>query len=281
MNYLIYNPLSKSNHGEEVKEKALKDLESDFDSLLVLDGTQINLDEFHTKLDPADKLIIIGGDGTLNVFANVIKKYNVKNDLYLYEGGSGNDFLNDIGRQGKLTKLNKYFDSLPIVEVNGDKRYFVNNVSFGIDGEVCVEADRLRQLHKKNISYTKIAVGLLLGKYKKPKARVIVDGVERKYNDVWLASALNGQFIGGGMMAAPGQDRLSGYLSNVVFHYKSRLLSAINFPAIFKGTHIKKKRMCEMIKGKRIEVFFDRPTGLQVDGEVYKNVLHYVAYYED
>ena len=281
MNYLIYNPLSAGNKGLEIKDKALNDLKNDFDELIVLDGTTINLDEFHNKLKKEDKLIIIGGDGTLNVFANVIKKYNVENELYLYEGGSGNDFLNDIGRHSKLTKLNEYFKHLPVVEVSGEKRYFINNVSFGIDGEVCVEADRLRQLHKENISYTKIAVGLLLGKYKKPHARVLVDGIEYKYGDVWLASALNGQYIGGGMMAAPGQDRMSGYLSSVVFHFKSRLISAIAFPSIFKGTHIKKKHMCKMIKAKRIEVFFDRPTGLQVDGEVYKNVTHYVAYYED
>ena len=38
--------------------------------------------------------------------------------------------------------------------------------------------------------------------------------------------------------------------------------------------------MVKTFKGKRIEVQFDRPCALQIDGEVIKNVTKYVAYYD-
>ncbi len=281
MIYLIYNPKAANNHGEEIKDKAVLDLKDEIEAFEVVNGLKINLDEFHQNLKPEDKLIIIGGDGTIHMFANVIKKYNVTNDLFLYRGGTGNDFLRDINAEGKLIQLNKYFEHLPVVEVNGEKRYFINNVCFGIDGEVCVVANKQRAKGKKKVSYTSIAAGLLLKKYNRPNARIIVDGEEKKYDKAWVASALNGQFVGAGMMMAPGQDRFSGYLTNVVMYGQSRIHTLIAFPSIFKGKHVEKTYMVETKKCKKIEVFFDKPCGLQVDGEVFENVTSYVAYYED
>ncbi|MGM9969618.1 MAG: diacylglycerol/lipid kinase family protein [Anaeroplasma sp.] len=281
MNYLIYNPLAANNSGEKYKNKAIIDLKDDFKDLKIINALEIKLSEFKSTIKENDTLIFVGGDGTLNIVANLVKKYDVNNPIYLYEGGSGNDFLNDIGREGKVIQLNKYFKKLPIAEINGEKRYFINNVSFGIDGEVCVVAEEQKAKNKAKINYTTIAAKLLLGKYKKPNATIYVDGVKKEYKHVWLASSLNGRYIGGGMMVAPNQDRLSGELSCVVMHCKSRLKTLIAFPSIFSGKHVKKKKMVEIIKGKKIKVHFDRPTSLQIDGEVYKNVTDYTVYYSD
>lgn len=282
MTYLIYNPLSANNHGEEIKDNALfeiKNCDEITDEIATIDGTKINVEEFKDKLQENDKIIIIGGDGTLNIFANYFKKYNISNDIYLYEGGSGNDFLKDVGKTGVITKLNKYFEKLPVVEVSGDTRYFINNASFGIDGEVCVVADELRAKGKKKVNYTSIAISLLLGKYKRPDATVIIDGVKKEYKNVWLASAINGRYIGGGMKIAPDQDRTSGRLSFVIFYGQTRLTTLFAFPKLTSGKHTKLTKMVDIIEGNQIEVHFTKPTGLQVDGEVYKDVTDYIAYY--
>ena len=281
MIYLIYNPKAANNHGEEIKDKAVLDLKDEIEAFEIVNGLEINLDEFHQNLKPEDKLIIIGGDGTIHMFANVIKKYNITNELFLYRGGSGNDFLRDIEAEGKLIQLNKYFEHLPVVEVNGEKRYFINNVCFGMDGEVCVVANKQRAKHKKKVSYTTIAAKLVLLDFKRPNARVIVDGEETSYKKVWTASALNGRYVGAGMKLAPEQDRFSGYFTNITIWGQTRLRTALAFPTIFKGNHVKKSFMVKTKKCKRIEVFFDKPCGLQVDGEVFTNVTSYVAYYED
>ena len=44
-----------------------------------------------------DEVILCGGDGTLNIFVNDIKDMDVKNTIYYYASGSGNDFAKDIG----------------------------------------------------------------------------------------------------------------------------------------------------------------------------------------
>lgn len=275
MNYLIYNPLSNSNTGEKIKNKAIKDL-TDFENIVVIDGTKIVPDEFVNTIKPDDNIILVGGDGTLNVFANQFMHYNINNNIYLYKGGSGNDFINDIGaKASKYIKINDYLKKLPILEVNGEKRYFLNNVGFGLDGEVCVICDDKKAKGKKKVNYTAAALSLLLGKYKRCSAKVIVDGIEKEYNNVLLASAMNGRYCGGGMMLAPDQDRNSEYVTCVIIFSKSRLLTLLKFPSIFKGKHVKKTNLVNIIKGKCIEIEFTEPKGLQVDGEVYRNVIKY------
>ena len=61
---------------------------------------------------------------------------------------------------------------------------------------------------------------------------------------------------------------------------KSRLRALWSFRLIFSGKLSKKKKLVNSFKGKKIEVQFDRPCALQIDGEVIKNVTKYVAYYE-
>lgn len=278
MTYFIYNPLAANKHGEEMKDKALVDLKNDFKEINVINAVETNIEEFIKNINETDIIIISGGDGTLNIFANYVKKYNLKNDFYLYQGGSGNDFLNDVGSDEKITKLNKYLENLPVVEINKEKRYFLNNASFGIDGEVCVVADKLREKGKKKINYTMIAIKLLLFNFKRPNAKVIIDGKEFDYKKVWLASAINGRYIGGGMMFTPEQDRLSDKFSCVVLHKSSRLRTLMAFPKLTAGKYKKYPKLIDIIECNKIEVVFDKPTGLQVDGEVYKNVTSYVAY---
>ena len=80
------------------------------------------------------------------------------------------------------------------------------------------------------------------------------------------------------MCIAPEQDRLNAErkLSVVVMHGSGKLKTLIVFPSIFKGEHVKHKEMVEILTGHTIEVKFDRPTALQVDGETIKNVESYV-----
>ncbi len=50
------------------------------------------------------------------------------------------------------------------------------------------------------------------------------------------------------------------------------------FPSIFKGEHIRHKEMVDIMVGKEIEVIFDQPTALQIDGETILNVSSYCVY---
>lgn len=282
MNYLLYNPLSNNGKGDVGKKKAVKELSSQFPDLEEVDYTSILFEDLAKELKPQDNLILCGGDGTLNFFANDYKSNRIPNGvtIYLYPCGTGNDFVNDLADKGinlKLIELNRYLEKLPKVKVNGKESYFINNVGFGLDGMVCEVADELKSKGKKP-NYTSIAISLLKGKYERKNATVTVDGITKEFKEVWIAPAMNGRFYGGGMKAAPSQDRLSGNLTCAVMFGQSRMHTIKAFSGIFKGTHIKHTEMVEMITGKHITVTFDSPCALQIDGETVLNVTSYEAW---
>ena len=278
MNYLLYNPLARNGQGEKMKEEAKIALEEKYPNLKEINVLEINQEEFVNNILPEDKIVLVGGDGTLNHLANALKGQRLEALFYLYRAGTGNDFLRDIQENGNVVLLNPYLENLPKVKINGKETLYINGIGFGIDGMVCEVADALKAKGETNINYTAIAIKLLLTKYKCPNAKVIVDGKELNYKKVWFASAMNGQYYGGGMMVAPKQDRLSDKLSFVIMRKACRLNALLTFSKIFKGEHLKKKKYCSLIEAKHIEVIFDRPTALQIDGEVVSNVTHYEAW---
>ena len=88
---------------------------------------------------------------------------------------------------------------------------------------------------------------------------------------------MKGRYYGGGMMPAPAQDRADGShaVSVMVMHGGGRLRTLMIFPGIFKGKHIRHKKMVEVLTGHDILVEFDRPAPLQIDGETVSGVRAY------
>ena len=267
MKFFLYNPLA--NNG----------LRPDLYGPELIDATKVDFKEFFNALEKEDEVVLIGGDGTINHLVNHVDFDQVKNPVYLYGNGSGNDFLNDIGEKpGKEIPLNRYLTHLPIVRVNGLERKFINNMGFGIDGYCCEEADRIKEkTPNKKISYTAIAIKGLLFHFKPCHAAVEVDGAKYEFDDVWLAPTMKGRYYGGGMMVAPGQDRFSDRLSVIVYHCPSKLKTLMHFPKIFEGKHVALTDMTTVLTGKHVRVRFSRPCAAQIDGDTVLNVTEYEA----
>lgn len=276
-NYLLYNPLARNGKGKEDMDALMVA----YENTVLMDITQItDYEEFFSKLEADDHIIICGGDGTLNRFANDTKNILIKNDIYFYSIGTGNDFARDLEKKSAEIPdytVNEYINELPSVRINDEETLFINGVGYGIDGYCCEMGEKLR-LHTNNpINYAKIAVEGLLFHYKPTNAVVTVDGRKYEYKNVWLAPTMSGRFYGGGMMCAPNQDRKSEKLTLVVMHGSGKLKTLMIFPSIFKGEHVRYKNNVTVLTGYDITVEFDRPTPLQVDGEVYHNVKSYKA----
>lgn len=276
--HILYNPLA----GNNIKDK-LSVLSVIYrEEMKTHDLTRLDYAEFFSYLDENDTVILCGGDGTLNNFVNRTLGMDIKCEVLYYALGTGNDFLHDVGKtiQDNPFSIKEYINDLPEVEVNGKTYRFINNVGFGIDGYCCEVGDIQKKASTKPVNYTAIAIKGLLFHYKPTNATITVDGKEYKYKKVWLAPTMKGRFYGGGMMAAPKQDRnaADGSLSVMLFYGKGRLRTLMAFPSIFKGEHVKHKNMVVIHTGKNIHVKFDHPAAVQIDGETILGVTEYKAY---
>lgn len=273
--HVLYNPLAGSHQQVRLLE-TLWTGETEFHEI-----TQItNYSVFLQSIPAGDALILAGGDGTLNRFANDTAGINILQHIYYFPCGTGNDFAQDMGKQALCQPflITPCLQNLPIVQVKGKTYRFLNGVGFGIDGYCCQEGDRRRQKHPgKKVNYTAIAIGGLLFRFQARNAKVFVDGAEHSFHKVWIAPTMFGRFYGGGMKAAPKQDRFGreGSVSVVLFHSGGRFRTLCAFPGIFKGNHIKNKKLVTVLTGKHITVTFDRPTPLQIDGETVTDVTEY------
>lgn len=277
---VLFNPLAGNGKGKETAEKLsalLPDAELRFCDITTI----ADYAEFLQSLLPEEKLILAGGDGTLNRFVNDSEGVDIQTEIYYFAIGSGNDFLHDVGEGAdrKPICITQYLRDLPHVTVKGKTYRFLNGVGYGIDGYCCEVGDRIRATFDKPVNYTSIAIKGLLFHYKPTNAEVIVDGKKYSYRKVWIAPTMNGRFYGGGMMTAPKQDRLNpeGTVSTVLLHNSGKLHTLMVFPSIFKGEHVKHEKIVAIHEGKEVTVRFDRPTALQIDGETVLGVTEYTV----
>ena len=279
MTYLLLNPLANNSKGEQDARQwaAENNVECEFTSLLDIK----DMKAFFDGLKEDDEVILTGGDGTINRFANDVYGYELKNPVYYVKCGSGNDFYRDnehLAVDGKID-IRPMMKNLPLITVKGIQRRFVNGIGYGIDGETCRIGDIQRATSDKPVSYSNIAIKLLLGSYKLKKATVEVDGKVSTFENVWMASTMKGRFYGGGMMVAPAQDRFKedGTVSVVTLYKKNRLVTLMRFPSLNKGEHVLKKDWVTVQTGKKVTVSFDQPCALQIDGDVIEDVLTYTV----
>ena len=119
MKYYLYNPFANNGIKSHIPEGAN-----------LIDASKTDYPEFFAKLKDDDEVVLIGGDGTINYFINHIDTSKLKNNVYLYGNGTGNDFLNDINEEpGKEILLNPYLVNLPVARVNGKEYKYIKNKS--------------------------------------------------------------------------------------------------------------------------------------------------------
>lgn len=276
--YILYNALANNGQCKEAVDRLASRL---LGEVRVEDVTGVrDYKKLLSEIPTDTQIVLCGGDGTLNRFANAVRGLRLSHTVLYYPCGSGNDFARDIGATDEPVPINAYLQDLPVATVKGKEYVVLNGVGYGIDGYCCEVGDELREKEpQKPIDYTAIAIkGLLFG-YKPTKAVVIVDGKKHFYDKVWIAPTMNGRYYGGGMMPTSAQDRLDpqGKVSVMVFHGSGKLKTLSIFPSIFKGEHVRKTKHVEVLTGYTVTVRFESPRSLQVDGETVLDVSEYMV----
>jgi diacylglycerol kinase (ATP) len=210
-----------------------------------------------------DALIVVGGDGMVNLGTNLV--VGTKVPLGLVPSGTGNDMARGLGIphdnteaaiESLVASLEKPARTIDAgrVEYLDDGvpsvRWFACVLSAGFDAIVNERANHME--HPKGASRYLIALGLELAKLKPIPYRLVLDGEEIVTTGA-LISVGNNISIGGGMKVTPDALVDDGLLDVLVVQALSRVAFLRIFPRVFKGEHVTDPRVA-IHRAKRIRI---------------------------
>jgi len=265
MDLILYNPLSKNSKSNIQTHKLVREYKKHkipfrLKSILKID----NMVTFLDKKKDIDKVILLGGDGTINRFINDTANYTFTQDIILKPNGTGNDFMRSLVDYDKEPQY--LFES---VYDTGFRTHFVNGTGMGVDGYVGYLCDKNEK--KGVFAYFKSTIKALLTYIPEPLT-LTIDGEVTRFEKTYLVTMNNGRFFGGGMKVAPNGNLNDEYLDVVVAHSANKLQLVFIFLTIYLGKHIKFKKYIFYKRGKHIKAEYTTPQITQADGENYYDV---------
>ncbi len=266
MDLILYNPKSKNSRGNVQTHKLIKEykrLKKPFRLKSILKINDIR--EYLEDRKHIEKVILLGGDGTINQLVNNIIDYDLKQDIYLKKNGSGNDFLRSL----------KIQDSEPqyIIENKLDdnrKHYFINGTGFGLDGLIINYVDKAK--NKRKLAYFINSVRAMLHFVPEP-LDVEIDGEKIHFEKAYLVVVNNGRFVGGGMEMTPKASINDEMLDVMIVHSIPKLLLLGIFSTIYLGIHTKFTKYVFYKRCKHVKAKFTTPQINQSDGEKTEDVI--------
>ncbi len=226
------------------------------------------------------KLIVVGGDGTMNEVVNGIfrqKRYpTTEISLGMITVGTGNDWgrmfsiPHDYAGAIATIKMNNGFiqDAGVVRFHNGEdmkKRYFVNIAGIGFDALVVSKTNKLKEAGKGGpLAYFKSILTSLL-KYKHTNTTIRIDSKEIK-NSIFNISIGICKYNGGGMMQLPEAVPDDGLFDITVINKIKKHDVVLNLKRLYNGT-ISRHPMVETYRGKSIYIDSTPVIHLETDGE--------------
>jgi diacylglycerol kinase (ATP) len=230
----------------------------------------------------AARLIVVGGDGTLNEVVNgyLDADGNVVQDapaLAVVPLGTGSDFAHGLDISGETAAIEVLTTGRPhpldlglatYRDTQGHEatRAFVNVADFGLGPET----SELIARGSKRLGPAAYLYGALraIAAFTPTPIRVEVDGATVYDGLSGMAVVANGSHFGGGMQVAPSASLDDGAFDIFVLDCASRrtLVTEI-LPRIYRGTHISHAAI-RQARGRTVKIDAAKPFPLEVDGEI-------------
>ncbi len=228
-----------------------------------------------------DRIVVLGGDGTLNEVVNGLIEedwlVNPNLALGMIRYGTGGDFARGLGLPTKLEDAVDRLASGTVREVDvakvtfrtpggeESKRYFINEAEIGMGAAVCEAVNRQSKRFGGSISFMRAILTTML-RYRDQTVRISFGGAPAEtllINNVWLA---NGAYSGGGIRSAP-RARLDDRLLDIVIVKGSNpVQKLLGLPALRSGTFVKSSNVDYRTAGV-VEADSDAPVPIEVEGE--------------
>lgn len=249
-------------------------------------GHATKLAEEISNLDEEDiKLVVVGGDGTINEVVNGITCFE-KIRFGIIPTGSGNDCARGLGIAGTPEELllrileskgTQTIDLGSVTWLDREKnseasRLFMISAGVGMDALVCKKSMTskikkvLNRMGLGKLTYLIITVQSILS-MQTSDTRVVIDkGRKTLYKKQIFSAAMNFRAEGGGVPMAPAADAQDGLLSVCTVHGIPKLCTFFVLPFLVAAKH-------ERFRGVKIEncgsfeLSMDKPMALHTDGE--------------
>ncbi len=216
------------------------------------DISEIVKDSFATGVS---EFVAVGGDGSLSEMINGLT-FPCDNipSIAILPLGSGNDFVKNTIEKKEIDQI---FESIiqnkkTLIDVGKvNDYYFINVCSFGIDGPIIKDTDKLKKIMPGQLSYltSTIKGGIT---FKPSLVDVKVDG-EIYTGKMILIAIGNGKYFGGGMNICPEAKYDDGLLEVCLVNNVSKLKFIRKISKIYSG-QLNEIEEVSYIKGKEIYI---------------------------
>ncbi|MEO8528629.1 MAG: diacylglycerol kinase family protein [Pseudolysinimonas sp.] len=211
-----------------------------------------------------DALVVVGGDGMVNLGTNLVAGTRVP--LAIIPSGTGNDMARVLGipfdnTEAAVAALDAALAAGPRTIDAGritwtdetgakNERWFACALSAGFDAIVNERANNMQ--HPKGPSRYILAMLAELVKLKPISYRLTIDGTVLDTKAALVALG-NGVSLGGGMKITPDAKLDDGLLDVLVVQPVSRTAFLRIFPRVFKGTHVTDPRV-QITHAKKVRI---------------------------
>jgi len=275
----VVNPASGNGRGmrawEKVRNELIKD-KIDYQVRITEKGGEARqLTKELLKNGPIEKIVAIGGDGTLNEVVNGLVDAEVDCLIGHIPAGSGNDFARayhipmEPVEAWKCMKEGERVKSIDLLVMSD--RVAVNAIGAGFDGKIAKIANEA--FYKKMCN----AIGLgklayiismlrVLFSYLPSNIKLEIEEEVHDLKDVWMIVVSNIANYGGGMQICPHAVSDDGRAEVCVIRNINRWQLLLAFPKIFTGEHINHPAV-HFYHGRNIQIKSEESLDVHVDGE--------------
>jgi YegS/Rv2252/BmrU family lipid kinase len=223
----------------------------------------------------AERLVVVGGDGTVNEVVNgIVGAQGV--ELAVIPRGTGWDFARTYGIPRDLdgaidVALRGTIRAVDVGGVtyrawSGEERqsFFANVASAGISGAIAQRANQSSKALGGKISYYWSTLAVFAG-WQIGEMSVAVDD-ETRSGRMIDAMVCNGRFVGGGMMMCPEAEPDDGMFDVMLIGDVTKRDLLFVLPKTYRGKHLPHPRL-EILRGRAVTVEADEPLPIELDGE--------------
>lgn len=247
------------------------------------DVTRIMREITNSATERPIRIILLGGDGTVNEAVQGIKDHS---DVILgyIPTGSSNDLARDLQiptapvealdlilHEGKAYPM----DLATVTYDDGSKRRFIVSCGIGFDAAVCEEIlhsnikKKLNKVGLGKLTYLGIALKQLITAKSARCTITLDDDTTATIKRVLFVTCMLHRYEGGGFMFCPDADATDGYLDLCAVGDCPKGLLLLALPPAFKGKHYFMKGITPYC-AKKVRIETSAPLWLHTDGEVWR-----------